>query len=410
MRSPWLRRGLVAVLCLAAAVGVALFAAGQFDRQLDARLTAMALPELEQAAKDDRRNRDPKLHYWLGVRRSEAGKDKEALQALARSAQLDPRSAATRYSLGVLLDQLKQPAEAEKQLQEAARLDPKAAKPHLALGRMYGKYGRWDQAVGALETATRLEPDDTETPFLLSIAYEQLAIATHQPYREKARALLEGLVKRAPDHVPAMEQLAKMYVFFNQLAEAESLYRKILAVNPGHVSSQLLLGRSLAEKADGPAGFAEAEKLLTAYRTRRRDDPSGAIAQGILQFRKGDPKAAAETLQEAVALGAREPETWFYLGRALIATGRSAEARAANETFARRDRNRRTIRGLEMKLTFDDGSPEAARQLARTHIEIARLQIDDGAPQRALPHLQAAAQALPGDKEVAALLARSRAK
>lgn len=400
------RLGALTAAGIAVAVGLAYGGAVFQDRRFDAQLATASLDDLRRQAADPGHQRDAKIHYWFGIRLSEAGRASEALAALTRSAQLDPGYAPTRYALGVLLEQTGRPEDSEGQFLAAVKADPKASLTHFTLGRIYGKYNRWRQAVASLEMAHRLEPTNPEISLGLAMAYHELAQRTHEPWREQARALLEQLEKQTPRDVRVLKQLAGLYVFFNQMDQAEARYRKILEIDPGDFHVRMQLGRSIAEKAYTPDQFAEAEKLLASCAADAPLDPDVALAKGILAFRHDQPKEAVIHLRRAVSLRSREPETWFYLGRALTRTGDRIGARAADATYARRDKARRTIRALETRLAFDDNSPKMAAEMEKNRLELARLLIADGMPDRAVPHLRTVLDRHPENRTAAALLRR----
>lgn len=399
----------IAALVAAAAVvatAIAYVGALQMDRRFDAQLAAASVDQLQKRAAEPQYQRDAKVHYWLGVRLSEAGRERDALVALTRSAQLDPDAAPTRYALGVLLEQMGRPEDAEGQFLAAVKNDPKAPLTHFTLGRVYGKYNRWRQAVASLETAHKLDPENHEITLGLAMAYHELALRSHEPWREQARALLEGLERKIPRDIRVLKQLAGLYVFFNQMDEAEARYRRILEIDPGDFRIRMQLGRSIAEKADTPAAFAEARKLLASCAADDPLNPDVALAHGILSFRDEKPREAVAHLRRAASLGSREPETWFYLGRALTRTGDMDGARAANATYTRRDRARRAIRALETRLAFDDNSEQVAAEMEKNRIELARLLIADGTPDKAVPHLKTVLSRNPAQPVALALMRR----
>lgn len=374
--------------CCALALGVAFLLARKADADFDRSLETSSAETLQRISQSPAHDRDPLVFYWLGVRLGEAGEVKPSMNALVRSVQLNPNIAKSRYALGVALDRANLPAEAEGQLKRAIELDPKRAEPYYALGKMCGKYSRFKEAESYLRKAAALAPQDVETAFLLSVTLLELSVRTNEPYREEARDILLKLEKQAPQDVRILSLLASSHVFFNQIQEAEALYRRIIALQPDDIKSKALLGRSLAEQATSPAGFAEAEKLLEECASKDPENPAVPLAQGVLYFRQSQPARAVPFFQRAIERKTLEPEAWFHLGRALIQTGKTEEGRKATEIFTRKDKNKRETRALTLQLGFEQGTtPEEIQRSDALHIQIARILMEDENYRAAAPHL-----------------------
>ncbi|MFM7322340.1 MAG: tetratricopeptide repeat protein, partial [Armatimonadota bacterium] len=406
MPRPLRARILIAVAAIASAGGVAWVGAWVNDKRIDRSLSEASLDTLSRQASQPEWLRDPKVHYWHGVRLAEAGKDREAIAALVLSARLDPKAAPVRHALGVLLEQVGRPADAEVQFKEALRLAPDAAGTHFTLGRIYGKYNRWHDAVDSLEQAHRLDPGDDEATLGLAMACNELALRSNEPLRERARDLLLELRRHRPGDVRVLRQLAGLHVFFNELDLATECYRRVLAIQPADGATRRLLGRTLAEKGISTAEFDEAERLLAQCAAEAPDDPEIVLAQGILAQRRDRTDVAAKLLRRAIALGGTDPEIWFRLGRVLARLGESKAAAAANAVFTKRDRVRRGIRTLETRISFDDAEGRQGPEWERNRVALAKLQLEDRNPKKAAALLNEVLARNPDRADVRALLAR----
>src|SRR5438067_2229823 len=109
--SRWL---VLLILCVGIAVLAARWWAGRSEAAVQARMHTASLVELERLA--PKREWDPQVLYWLGVRLTEQGRHKEAASALARSCAMNPRSAAARAAFGLALARVDRPGDAESQL------------------------------------------------------------------------------------------------------------------------------------------------------------------------------------------------------------------------------------------------------------------------------------------------------
>lgn len=380
----------ILLLCGVLAFSVALFLARQSDANFDHSLETSSLEKLRSIAQSPEHDHDSLVFYWIGVRLGEAKEDRLAVNALVRSVQLNPNVAKSRYALGVALERANLPAEAEGQLKRAIELEPKRAETYCVLGKMCGKYRRFREAETYLRKAVALDPQNIETSFLLSVVLLELSVRTNEPHREEALDILLKLEKRAPKDTRILALLASSHVFFNEIHEAEALYRRILAIKPDDLQYKVLLGRSLAEQATTPDAFAEADKLLAECAAKDSINPAIPLAQGVLYFRESQSARAIPFFRLAIERKTMEPEVWFYLGRALMQVGKTAEGRKATALFTRREKNKRERRSLQMQLGFVTGdSPEQIKQSDDLHLQIARSLMDDENYRAAEKHLQA---------------------
>jgi Flp pilus assembly protein TadD len=99
------------------------------------------------------------LYYSLGLLLVEEQRLEEAVQALARAAELIPDRARIHYNFGLALQHLDRRAEAEKALLEAHRLEPADPDTLYALVILYMQQSDWNRAEPFAEDLVRLFPD-----------------------------------------------------------------------------------------------------------------------------------------------------------------------------------------------------------------------------------------------------------
>jgi tetratricopeptide (TPR) repeat protein len=127
----------------------------------------------------------------------------------------------------------------------------------------------------------------------------------------------------------------------NRLAEAEPIYRAILARWPDHAEAMGMLALILA---DGPeSAFAEALVLRRAE--LRPEDPAALLGLGWLRARQGDHEAAVAIYRRAAAWRPDLAPIHNELGVALRQLGRRDEALAALDEAVARDPAFRVARG-----------------------------------------------------------------
>ncbi|HZO87828.1 MAG TPA: tetratricopeptide repeat protein [Chthonomonadaceae bacterium] len=359
--------------CVGVATGLALWWNVRADARFQAHLQSASLEELQRLAKE--RDWDPEVYYFLGTKLTESGRHREAVNALARSAALNPHSTAARAALGLALARTDHPAEAEAVLRQAIALDPRQAWPHFALGNLYGRYERWAKAADEFEAVLKLKPDDPETAYLLGQCYGELF------QEDKKMDLLERAVKRDPNNPRYLKSLGNVYIFFGRFKQAEEAFRRVAQLTPDDQENRYMLGRALAEQANSPEAFAVAEQELTSVVAKVPKNPSVHLALGILYFRRNDAAKAIKELELAQKLGITEHKAWLYLGQAYMRVGRTKEGKKTLAEFQRGATIARNVSQLENRLLNAPDDTEARLRLIRTYI-------DDHDYQRALNHLR----------------------
>ncbi|MFN8534668.1 MAG: tetratricopeptide repeat protein [Dehalococcoidia bacterium] len=220
--------------------------------------------------------------------------------------------------------------------------------------------GLLDQARGALDVAdfsevilaadeaARLDPRSVEALALLGVAYYRL----DRP--ADAERVYRRMLAIQPDHAEALANLGLLAAEAGRDDDAERSYRRALDVDPALDEVRLALADLLAAQGRTDAAVAE---------WRSASDRNPAIAE--FQVKIGDALALADRYEEAAAAYARavdrhgdDPSLRLRLGRVLHAAGRTG---AALEQF------REACRGPHAPV-------ESFIELAAALMEIGRLE------------------------------------
>ena len=110
---------------------------------------------------------DPDKLTTLGILYGENGKYQEAIEPLARAAQLDPESFEVYHNLGLTYFRLKRFAEAREPLEKAVSLRPDYFGSNALLGATLYSLRDDPTAYRVLDFAHQLKPDDADTAELL---------------------------------------------------------------------------------------------------------------------------------------------------------------------------------------------------------------------------------------------------
>ena len=242
--------------------------------------------------------RDSAVQYRLSVLYKEAGRNKEAQEALARSEQLRRRDAEVDQVRVECTRRLEQGPLADARRICGRLFDPHDAETLTMLGTLYGQHGDFAEALRPLKRAAELSPNSPQMQYNLAFDYFQL----HQ-YRE-ARQPLRRAMERWPDLYPLNALLGAV---LRNLGEERPAYaalhraHELEPQDPGTAASLYELALSLGQKA----------LLERQY------------------------SASLEYASEAARLRPLEPEPHRLLAELYSATGRQAKAAEEQHELAR---------------------------------------------------------------------------
>jgi tetratricopeptide (TPR) repeat protein len=124
---------------------------------------------------------------------------------------------------------------------------------------------------------------------------------------------------------------AKALANAGQVAEAIAELRQSVAINPGHMATQHLLGELLFRTGDNAAARVQYEEMLRRF----PPDVVTLANSGILASRAGDMAQAVERFEAAIKLAPENMDVRLYLGETLEKAGRLPEAIRQYEIYAK---------------------------------------------------------------------------
>ena len=237
--------------------------------------------ELLQANPDAHGGAEGVVAVELAAGRGEAAQAWAAQRAAARPA--DPLAADL---LGRTALRLGDVDGAEKAFREAQGRAPEWSVPSSRLAGLYASTGRKDTAVKECRAALAKNPDSV------------------------SEALLLG-------------QLLQLG---GETAEAEAIYRKLLARHPELQPAANNLAYLLVSK-DAPTPEQLTEALALATRASASGDPSSLDTLGWVHYRLGDKDAALQSLRKAHESLPEDTAVTYHLARVLADLGQKDEAR-----------------------------------------------------------------------------------
>jgi tetratricopeptide (TPR) repeat protein len=187
------------------------------------------------------------------------------------------------YQKGLILSQRGRYTEAVGELQKALAIDPAMAEAQLELGRCYRNLHYYDQALQALETARRTS--------------SQLAL-------------------------PALYQIAHVYVETEQLEAAEEIAVQTLKTHPDDADFMLFLGK-LKWQQEKPDEAVEWLKKA-AQANPKQTEPLLVLAE--ISMRKGEYSSAEENLKKVIGIDPNNNPAKLALAKIYRFTGKTDEA------------------------------------------------------------------------------------
>ena len=225
---------------------------------------ADALRSLRQAREADPANADAAILMAGALR--DTGKIKAALRALA-DIDGDVRVLTLRAEL--LLDTGAPAADVESALAAAHALSEAYLPAQLLRARLLEETGKRDAAADAYVLVNSLwarsEGEDSDDD-LLAVARARLGIyRLSDEFTSHAQGVfsrLEPIVKRSPERVDALVELAALYLGMHQDRDAERWFKKALVQNPHYAPAIFGLARQKAFRYEETDAKEEAERAL----------------------------------------------------------------------------------------------------------------------------------------------------
>ncbi len=207
-----------------------------------------------------------------------------------------------------------------QRLQTAVREHPLT---YMAEGRLHQAQGRAERAVIAYERATVLAPNDPDP--LLTLVKLEVA----QGHLKQAKARLETLIDKHPDHLFAHGLLGEVYTIAGDVSRADAHFEQATKLNPKWLTpwldwGSLWLGQKRFDQAaqvvhNGLVVNAESEELymlqasvrstqqeldgaINAYESVLRLNPKNVLAANNLAVLLVDHRGDPQSLQKAFAL------------------------------------------------------------------------------------------------------------
>ena len=230
-----------------------------------------------------------------------------------------PKDIATRKLLGNCMLQDKKMDEARIQFQlvlDTAPQDVEASQGLKASMTEIQKQTLLKQSLAIQSRAVTAEEFQSSHEFTDA---EKLIKAHHSA---EAETILEGIVKRHPDSVPARQRLAEVYSSTKRFDQAAEMYQRLTEMKKS--SPEFLL--RLAQNLEWGKNYPKAAQTYRLYLGKKPNDPAALLELARILMQGGNYTEAAKSYRIYLAKKPRDNDTRMVLANMLIWSGHYAEA------------------------------------------------------------------------------------
>lgn len=187
---------------------------------------------------------------------------------------------------------------------------------------------------------------------LRSVAFNYVLLNDY----EDAIHWLEAALRMEPSNVNVLYALGRCYYSKNRFLEAETMYSRVLALQPHHLKAEENLGLAY-DATDQPDKAEEALRRATFWADPHGTDPWPFLDLGSFLLDQDRYPEAVDSLRVATHIQPMCASCHEKLGRGLIAIGEKAEG----------------ISELEKAIQLDPGNPKTHYELGRALREMGEI-------------------------------------
>ena len=181
------------------------------------------------------------VYNMLGIIYYNANRNEEAVRALRRSLELNPRYTEASLNLSVVYNEMGEYEKAQEAYalaklssghDESTYLDPyvkgRLANMHADIGNIYKDLGRYDEAMSEYKRALGLRPDFVDIKMNLAVVYRDL--------KDYARAIniLKEAIDLKENFLDGRVQLGLTYYTMDEHLKAKEEWQAVLTKDPSH--------------------------------------------------------------------------------------------------------------------------------------------------------------------------------
>ncbi|HET8576774.1 MAG TPA: tetratricopeptide repeat protein [Methylomirabilota bacterium] len=338
----------------------------------------------------------PEFAMLLGGAYASAGQWDKASAAYRRALDLDPAAVVPRLGLARVALAQRKDEEAIAQLQAALQHDPGNPAAALLITASYESLARYDQAILVMEAAQKAAP--TRVDFGLRLAELYFRKGRYDDAVAKARDLLAAspdltparltrgqallakgdpaalkdfadVAKEYPKSAAAQYFLARAYLRFGQMAEAQAAFREAIRLDPQFTQAKT----ELALLSGGKVDKAELQKQVERFHAEVKANPRNLTARESLArhlLALGQNQEAKDQLKAILEAAPGHPAANYLMARVAIQDGKWEEAANYLRAALRTNPSNVEVNLLMAAYLLQANRPEEAVQYLQTVLKV----------------------------------------
>jgi len=376
-----------------------------------------------------RNPKDGRLHFQLGIFYQQKGDLDKALKALQSASELLANSPEIHHALGKIWHHKGSLDKAILEYQASLAL-AETPECHYDLGTAYHSSGKLKEALPEYEAALRVQPDFAEVHQNLGALYLQqgqlelarnafLSVLRLKPKDPVALAAL-GSVKREqekvwkrqilqcqtavalkPGDAEVHRKLGEAYFSASQIQKSIEELEIASRLDPNSTQVQSLLQKVTQEQKQiqKSAFMSFMEKIRNEPK-----NPTNYVLFASLSLEMGETKMAFECAQEAVQLKPDFSSAWLLLGKVYVLQGENQKGREAFKQAISHCMGEEKPQLVPSTQLNQNRMMEIDLFLAEIHLQLGRLEKDEGNLPAAIESLQKAVEFSQADAQTHSFL------
>jgi len=223
--------------------------------------------------------------------------------------------------------------------QAALAADPGSLFVKTQLAELYYRISRVGDAVREAEAVLQANPDEVDAHRLLASIYlhslgESEAAAKSEATLRKAITQFEAVTRLDPTDTDSLVALGRLYRLTNQNSKAEETFRKAIGADPGSRPALQYLAQLYLDEGNYSDAIATLEKVPAGEM-----DPAALVTLGQAYMQNRDYDKAVAAYTQALEQDPDNQELHRYHAEALMAAGKTGDARTELQKILRTDPN-----------------------------------------------------------------------
>ena len=254
----------------------------------------------------DKNPKDPQAPILLAetAATNQIAETRARLQKLSQAGETAPLNVA----LGALAFRQRDLQTAEVYFKNAVKLDPKFCDGYSALGNLYVVQQNLKQAEASFKSAAELAPPRSGK----ALQYAQFKIEPGDSATGKQ--LLQDIVKKTPDYLPAWNALAQFAAAEKKYADGVTLLGNVLNRDPQNLDALLLKSRLELQLGQTAQALADIERTARMF----PKVPAVQFQLAQAQLASGDTDKAVGSLNQALTLNPQYTEAILALAEVQV--------------------------------------------------------------------------------------------